>query len=105
MTEHESTASTLPNEPYITTELEIASFLKARGRPVLAALPRGRLVEFHFPREALGDVDGYFSGAPLPAINLFEAHRALRALIQQIKECQTQSERIRTYHAQSGIQH
>ena len=34
---------------YITTELELASFLKASGQSLLCALPRGRLIEFHFP--------------------------------------------------------
>jgi hypothetical protein len=82
---------------YITTELELASFLRASGQYLLCALPRGRLIEFHFPREALEQVDAYFSGAQLPARDLFEAHRSLRALIQQVKERQNQSERNRNY--------
>jgi hypothetical protein len=84
--------SQTPNE-YVTTELEIASFLKAAGQMLTSTLPRGRLVEFHFPQEALEHVDAYFSGAQLPARDLFEAHRSLRALIQQVKERQTQADR------------
>src|SRR5262249_19756259 len=105
MTESQKSTRPHSNDLYVTTELEIASFLKVRGQPLLAALPRGRLVEFHFTREALDEVDRYFSGASLPAIHLFEAHRALRALIQQIKERQAQSDRNGTHHANSRIQH
>jgi hypothetical protein len=35
-------------ETYNTTELEVASFLKARGHRLLGATPAGRLVEFTF---------------------------------------------------------
>jgi hypothetical protein len=35
---------------------------------------------------SLPDVAEYFSGATLPARDLFESHRSLRALIAQVKQ-------------------
>ena len=40
--------------------------------------------------KAAGDLDAYIGGAEVPARELFEAHRSLRALIQQVKESQSQ---------------
>jgi hypothetical protein len=71
---------------YRTTELEVASFLKARGHRLLGASPTGRLVEFDFEPTAAGDVDSYIAGEAIPARDLFEAHRSLRAIIQQVKQ-------------------
>ena len=82
---------------YKTTELEIASFLKARGHRLLGACPSGKLVEFCFDNDATGDVDAYIEGAPIPARDLFEAHRSLRALIQQVKQ-HNQNRSERSYH-------
>jgi hypothetical protein len=74
------------NTPYQTTELEVAAFLKARGHRLLDAQPQGRLVTFGFEDSACEDVQAYFSGAEVSARELFEAHRHLRALIQQLKQ-------------------
>jgi hypothetical protein len=71
---------------YETTELEVAAFLKARGHKLLGAHPRGRLVEFTFDGAATEDVNNYIAGTELPARDLFESHRSLRALIQQVKQ-------------------
>ncbi|MGA2875891.1 MAG: hypothetical protein ABSE82_10200 [Nitrososphaerales archaeon] len=75
----------MPNLQYKTTELEVASFLKARGYKLLGAQLKNRLVEFDFPASAENAVEGYFAGVQLAARELFEAHRSLRALIQQLK--------------------
>jgi hypothetical protein len=72
--------------PYRTTELELAAFLKARGHRLLSAKQSGRMVPFEFNSEAADDVDNYFGGAESSARELFEAHRSLRALIQQVRE-------------------
>jgi hypothetical protein len=71
---------------YQTHELELASFLKARGHEFLNAQLRGKLVEFHFDASAEKAAEDYFAGAKLSARELFEAHRGLRTLIQQLKE-------------------
>jgi hypothetical protein len=70
---------------YKTNELELASFLKAQGHTLLGVEPKGRLVVFHFDASAEKAVEDYFAGASLAARELFEAHRSLRALIQQLK--------------------
>jgi hypothetical protein len=72
--------------PYRTTELELAAFLKARGHRLLSAKQSGKMVTFEFTSDAADDVDNYFSGAESSARELFEAHRSLRALIQQVRE-------------------
>ena len=74
---------------YSTTELEVASFLKARGHRLLDAKPHGHMVTFSFEESAATDLDSYFSGIAVSARELFEAHRCLRGLIRQLKE-QTQ---------------
>lgn len=71
---------------YRTTELEVAAFLKAKGHRLQAAEPQGRMVAFLFAPGADRDVDAYIGGEAVPARELFEAHRSLRALIQQVKE-------------------
>jgi hypothetical protein len=74
------------NDSYRTSELELASFLKAEGHKLLRAELKGKLVEFQFDASAENAVDDYFAGASLSARDLFEAHRSLRALIVQIHE-------------------
>jgi len=76
----------MTTHPYKTTELEVAAFLKARGHKLLGAQSQGRIVEFSFEPTAHEDVDSYIAGAGVAARELFEAHRSLRALIQQVKE-------------------
>jgi hypothetical protein len=71
---------------YITSELELAAFLKTRGHALRGASLDGRLVQFNFSLSASDDAPNYFGGAPASARDLFEAHRSLRALIQQVRE-------------------
>jgi hypothetical protein len=82
--------TTTQTQPYKTTELELASFLKSRGHRLLSAKMSGRFVAFEFESDAAEDVSLYFSGAETSARELFEAHRSLRALIQQVREHSTQ---------------
>lgn len=82
--------TTQPQTPYKTAELELASFLKARGHRLLSAKMTGRFVTFEFESDAAEDVDGYLSGIETSARDLFEAHRSLRALIQQVREHSSQ---------------
>jgi hypothetical protein len=90
-------------QPYKTTELEIASFLKARGHRLIAARLDGRFVAFEFDSTAAADVPTYFGGGETPARDLFEAHRSLRALIQQVKE--HSSQKIGTEHTSHDQSH
>ena len=70
---------------YQTTELELASFLRALGKPLLSIRPEGRLVSFVFDCDP-AEIEPYFAGVAIPARDLFEAHRHLRTLIQQVKQ-------------------
>ena|SRR5689334_19315997 len=79
-----------PQLPYKTTELELASFLKSRGHRLLSAKMAGRIVVFEFESDAADEVSLYFSGVETSARELFEAHRSLRALIQQVREHSSQ---------------
>lgn len=71
---------------YRTTELELAAFLKAKGCDLVNVVPLGHLVAFDFDPAASVMAESYFAGSNLPARELFEAHRSLRALIQQVRE-------------------
>jgi len=82
---------------YRTTELELAAFLKARGHQVQEAIPQGRIVTFCFDDSVVPDVDAYFRGAHVSANELFQAHRCLRALIQQVKEHKNNTEEQNRY--------
>ena len=73
------------NGPYITTELDIASFLVASGHRMLDAQPQGQIVEFIFDPGVAGAVEEYFAGATLPVQEVFRAHRHLRTLVKQVK--------------------
>lgn len=84
------TVTTQTHQSYKTAELELASFLKARGRRLLSAKMTGKFVTFEFEPDAAGDAEKYFSGAETSARELFEAHRSLRALIQQVREHSSQ---------------
>ena len=82
--------TTAPASTYKTTELELASFLKARGHRLTTAKMDGRFVSFEFDPATSADADNYFTGAETSARDLFQAHRALRALIQQVREHSSQ---------------
>jgi hypothetical protein len=64
----------------------LTSYLKSKHHRVQKALPQCKIVTFSFDDSVVPDVDAYFGGAQVPAKELFEAHRCLRALIQQVKE-------------------
>lgn len=71
--------------PYVTTELEIASFLVALGFEVLDYQLQGKIMAFVFEPEVTAKVSEYFSGASLPVLEVFKAHRHLRTMIKQLK--------------------
>ena len=82
---HNNHSNNRSESPYITTELDIASFLVASGYRVLDSQPHGPIVQFTFDPSATTAVEGYFSGASLPVQEVFRAHRHLRTMIKQIK--------------------
>lgn len=75
-----------------TENLELASYLLARGHRLTGTIPSGRLIVFEFEPRANTDVANFFSGAvPLPPITLFEHHRTLRSLIATMRNTRTRS--------------
>ncbi len=74
-------------DPYITSDLEIASFLVASDYLLEHAEPQpnGKIVQFYFPSDARNALREYFRGASLPARDLFRAHRDLRHTCKQVK--------------------
>jgi len=87
-----TTATPLPvslvepeSDNYLTSELDIASFLVASGYQVISSRPLGYLVEFAFNPSACVAVEEYFAGSSLPVQEVFSAHRRLRTIIKQIK--------------------
>ena len=88
---------------YKTTELELAAYLKARGHRLLGAKLDRRFVVFEFNDDAAHAVNNYFAGAQVSARDLFEAHRSLRALIQQVRE--HSSQKIGSENSQNDHHH
>ena len=82
---HDGDALRAPSKPYITTELDIASFLMASGHRLLDAQPQGPLVQFSFDPGVAPAVEEYFAGASLPVQEVFRAHRHLRTVVKQVK--------------------
>lgn len=87
---------------YKTAELEVAAFLRARGHRLVSARLDGKVVAFEFNGDAASDVESYFAGAEVAARDLFEAHRSLRALIQQVREHEAQRHGSERSYASSG---
>jgi hypothetical protein len=85
MNNHPSPSTSAPALPYVTTELDIASYLIASGHRMLDAQPQGTLVEFVFDPSVAVDVESYFAGASLPVREVFQAHRHLRTVVKQVK--------------------
>jgi hypothetical protein len=78
-------------DTYCTDNLELASYLLARGHRLIGADPSCPLVAFVFEPRAAEDVANFFSGttpagtAPIPPVKLFEHHRTLRSMIATIR--------------------
>jgi hypothetical protein len=85
LTHSSVSASLLPDTPYVTTELDIASYLLASGHRMLDARPQESLVQFVFDPSVVSEVEAYFAGASLPVQEVFKAHRHLRTVVKQVK--------------------
>jgi hypothetical protein len=76
--------------PFITTDLDLASYLKTIGRRLIGTQPQGRFVAFHFEPSASADAQMYLTGASAPAQSVLATYRELRTLI-------TKTERQKNY--------
>jgi hypothetical protein len=87
-TEHEAVSNA--NQPFITTDLDLAAYLKTIGRKLIGTQPQGRFVAFHFEPSAAVDAEMYLTGASAPAQTVLANYRELRTLI-------TKTERQKNY--------
>jgi len=67
--------------PFITTDLDLAAYLKTIGRKLIGTQPQGRFVAFHFEPSASADAQMYLTGATAPAQTVLANYRELRTLI------------------------
>jgi hypothetical protein len=78
-------------DTYRTDNLELGSYLLARGHRLIGAEPSSPLVTFVFEPRAAEDVANFFSGttppgaANIPPVKLFEHHRTLRSMIATMR--------------------
>src|SRR5258708_1615968 len=76
--------------PFITTDLDLAAYLKTIGRRLIGTQAQGRFVAFHFEPSASADAEKYLTGATAPAQSVLANYRELRTLI-------TKTERQKNY--------
>jgi hypothetical protein len=74
-----STADTSPQ--FITTDLDLAAYLKTVGRTLIDTQHQGRFVAFLFDPSARADAEMYQAGATAPARTVLANYRELRTLI------------------------
>ena len=68
------------NNTYRTSSLDLATFLKSQGHPIIGTDSSGTLVEFIFPNNVHADIDVFYSGvASVRPLALFETFHALRS--------------------------
>jgi hypothetical protein len=83
-------------QPFITTDLDLAAYLKTIGRKLVGTQPQGRFVAFHFEPSAKAEAEMYLTGATAPASAVLANYRELRTLI-------TNAERQKKYAHTSNV--
>ncbi len=81
---------------FITTDLDLAAYLKAIGRILVGTQSQGRFLAFIFDPSAKADAEMYLTGASAPAQAVLANYRELRTLI-------INSERQKKYAQQSNV--
>src|SRR6266705_3049451 len=69
------------SSPFITTDLDLAAYLKTRGQNLIGTQSQGRFVAFIFEPSARVDAEMYLTGASAPAQSVLANYRELRTLI------------------------
>ena len=67
--------------PFITTDLDLAAYLKTIGRNMIGTERQGRFIAFIFDPAAKTDAEVYQTGATAPARSVLANYRELRTLI------------------------
>jgi len=66
---------------FITTDLDLAAYLKSIGRTLIGTQRQGRFVAFMFDSSAKADAEMYLTGASAPARTVLTNYRELRTMI------------------------
>jgi hypothetical protein len=75
------------NNSYRTSSLDLATFLKLPGHPIIGTDSSGTLVEFIFPNNVHADIDVFYSGvAPVRPLQLFETYHSLRTSVLALRK-------------------
>jgi hypothetical protein len=75
------------NNTYRTSSLDLATFLKLQGHPIIGTDSSGALVEFIFPNNVHADIDVFYSGvAPVRPLQLFETYHSLRTSVLALRK-------------------
>jgi hypothetical protein len=69
------------SSPFITTDLDLAAYLKTSGQNLIGTQSQGRFVAFIFEPSARVDAEMYLTGASAPAQSVLANYRELRTLI------------------------
>lgn len=66
---------------FITTDLDLAAYLKTVGQRLVGTQRQGRFIAFMFESSAQADAERYQTGASAPARGVLANYRELRTLI------------------------
>jgi hypothetical protein len=78
------------NNTYRTTSLDLATFLKSQGHPILGTDSSGALVEFIFPNNVHTDIEVFYAGAAqVRPLHLFETFHSLRSSVLALRKSVT----------------
>ena len=77
----------LGNNTYRTSSLDLATFLKSQGHPIIGTDSSSALVEFIFPNNVHADIEVFYSGvAHVRPLALFETYHSLRSSVLALRK-------------------
>jgi hypothetical protein len=77
----DATATEATTDVFITTDLDLAAYLKTIGRTLIGTQRQSRFVAFIFEPPAKTDAQKYLTRATAPAQTVLATYRELRTLI------------------------
>jgi hypothetical protein len=93
-----SSPASIARSQFVTTDLDLAAYLKTIGHRLIGTQPQGRFVAFIFGQSAQADAEMYLTGAAAAPVHaVLENYRVLRTLIVE-KERQKKYARTTTFN-------